>query len=131
MALAQPVNKLTKYDIIAILLILVISFSFIAYFFISDKANATGFEIYVDGKLHSSYKFSQLKNGQIIELTTNYGYNKFMYENNSVTCIETDCKDKLEIKSGKIKKVNQILVCMPHKLIVQITGKNNIDKISY
>ena len=131
MALAQPVNKLTKYDIITIVLILVISFSFISYFFISDKANATGFDIYVDGNLHSSYKFSQLKNGQIIELNTEYGYNKFIYENNSVMCIETDCKDKLEIKTGKIKKVNQILVCMPHKLIVQITGKNNIDGISY
>lgn len=131
MALAQPVNKLTKYDFSVILLILFISFSFIIYNLVFDYGNATGFDIFVDGKLHSSYKFSNLKNGEIIEISTEFGNNKFIYQNNSVMCIETDCKDKLEMKAGKIKKVNQLLVCMPHKLIVQINGKNNLDGISY
>ena len=129
--LAQPVNKLTIYDIILIVTVLVISLTLITASFFTNKGNATGFEIYVDGRLHSVYSFSTLNNGEIIEIQTEYGYNKFLYKNNSIKCIDTDCKDKIELKAGTIYKVNQILVCMPHKLTVQILGKNNIDGISY
>ncbi len=129
--MAQPVNKPTKYDILTILIIIVISFSCIILLFITNKQKATGFDIFVDGKLYSSYEFSNLKNGEIIEVHTDYGYNKFLYTDKSIKCIETNCKDQLELQVGSIKKVNQILVCMPHKLTVQITGKNNIDGISY
>ena len=129
--LAQPVNKLTKYDIALILTILIVSFSLIITSFFTNTGNATGFEIHVDGEIHSVYSFSDMKNGEIIEIKTMYGYNKFIYKNNSVECIDTDCKDKIELKAGPISKVNQIIVCVPHKLTVQIVGKSNLDGISY
>lgn len=131
MALAQPVNKLTKYDIITIILLLIISVSSILYFYLFNTEKATGVDIFVDGKLYSSYSFAELKDGETIEIHTEYGYNKFLFKNKSIICTDTDCKDKLEVKTGAIKKVNQILVCVPHKLTVQITGKNRLDGISY
>lgn len=129
--LALPVSKPTKADIILIVTVLLISVVSVIFLFVFDLGNATGFEITVDGKLHSAYSFAELKNGEIIEIKTEYGYNKFLYENNSIKCIETDCKDKIEMKSGAISKTNQVLVCLPHKLTVQITGKNTIDAVSY
>ena len=131
MDLALPVNKPTKADIILITLVLILSVTAILFSVFSDVRNATGFEIKVDGKLHSSYSFSSLKNGEIIEIHTQYGYNKLICENNSIKCIETDCKDKIELKAGAITKTNQILVCLPHRLTVQITGKTGIDVVSY
>ena len=129
--LVQPVNKPTKADIVLIITIFLISVSIIILSSVSSSGTATGFEITVNGKLHSSYSFAELKNGEIIEIKTEYGYNKFLYKNNSIRCIDTDCKDKIELKSGAINKPNQVLVCLPHKLTVHITGKNNIDAVSY
>lgn len=131
MGLALPVSKPTKADVILIITILMISVFAIIFLFFSDFGKATGFEIQVDGKLHSSYSFTDLKNGEVIEIKTQYGYNRFLYENNSIKCIDTDCKDKLEIKTGVISKANQVLVCLPHRLTVHIVGKRHIDAVSY
>ena len=131
MDLALPVNKLTKADIILIISIIFISIiMFVTLIFYSSE-KATGFEIKVDGKLHSVYSFSDLNDGEIIEIKTEYGYNKFLYENKSIKCIETDCKDKTELHVGSISKTNQIIVCLPHKLTVHILGENSIDAVSY
>ena len=129
--LALPVNKPTKADIILILSVSLISFLSIIFLLLFKFDNAYGFEIKIDGKLHSSYSFSELKNGEIIEIKTQYGYNKFLYQNQSIKCIDTNCKDKLEMKTGSISKTNQVLVCLPHKLTVQIVGKKEIDAVSY
>ena len=129
--LALLVSKPTKSDIILISVVLTISILSIIFLFFFKFDNASGFEIRVDGQLHSSYSFSDLKDGDIIEIKTQYGYNKFLYENQSVRCIETNCKDRLEIKSGTISKTNQVLVCLPHKLTVHIIGNKQIDAVSY
>lgn len=129
--LALPVNKLTKADLILIFAVLIVSILSAISLLFFNLDNASGFEIRIDGKLHSTYSFSYLKNGETIEIKTQYGYNKFLYENGSIRCIDTDCKDKLEIKAGAIHKTNQILVCLPHKLTVQIIGNNQIDTVSY
>ncbi len=131
MDLALPVNKLTKADIILISLIVLFSLVFSVFISLYNSVEASGFEIRIDGKLHSKYMFSDLKDGEIIEISTEYGYNKFLYENKSIKCIDTDCKDKIELHSGSISKTNQTIVCLPHKLTVQITGQNSIDAVSY
>ena len=129
--LALPVNKLTKADII--LISSIVLFSIVVSIFISfhNSAEASGFEIRIDGELHSKYSFSDLDNGEIIEIKTEYGYNKFLYENKSIKCIDTDCADKIELHSASISKPNQMIVCLPNKLTVQITGQNSIDTVSY
>ncbi len=130
-ALALPVNKLTKADIILIAGIILFSVILILLMIFHTQGDANGFEIRIDGKLHSAYLFSDLKDGEYIEIKTEYGYNKFLYENKKIKCVETDCLDKTEIKSGTISKTNQILICLPHRLTVQITGQNSIDTVSY
>ena len=129
--LALPVNKLTKADIILIISVILLSVSSIFILLFIDYGEASGFEIKVDGKLHSTYNFSDLKDGEIIEIKTSYGYNKFLYENKSIKCIDSSCKDKIEIKPGAVSKPNQVLVCLPNRLTVNIIGKSQIDAVSY
>lgn len=129
--LAQPANKPTRADIILIILVLTLSVTAIIISSVSNRETGIGFEIIVNGKLHSSYSFADMKNGEIIEIRTEYGYNKFLYENSSIKCIETDCKDKTEQNAGAISKPDDVLICLPHKLTVHITGKKNIDALSY
>lgn len=129
--LVRLASKPTLYDIILIITVIIVCILSIISLIIFNTNNAQGVKITVDGKLYSTYSFNELKNGEIIEIKTKYGYNKFIYENRSIKCIYTDCSDKLEIYAGKISKPNQILVCMPHKLTVEIIGSNNLDGISY
>ncbi len=129
--MALPVNKPTRADIILIVSVLFISLFAIAILFVFGADNARGFEIKVDGRLHSSYSFSDLKDGDTIEIKTQYGYNKFLYEKQSIRCIESDCNDRLEINAGAIGKTNQVLVCLPHRLTVNIVGKDKIDAVAY
>ena len=131
MDLALPANKITKSDIILIISIVFIAVSIYISIAFYNSETATGFKIEIDGKLHSAYSFNDLKDGDTIEIKTEYGYNKFLYKNKVIKCIETDCTDKTEIYAGSINKPNQVLVCLPHKLIVYITGKDSIDAVSY
>ena len=129
--MALPVNKLTKSDIILIVSIIIISISLYISLIFLNSGKATGFAIEIDGRLHSVYSFSDLNEGDTIEIKTNYGYNKFLYKNQSVKCIETDCADKTELYSGYISSPNQVLICLPHKLTVYILGENAVDAVSY
>ncbi len=129
--LALPVNKLTKADIILVLCIVLVTVISVVFIAFCNTGEATGFEITVNGKLYATYSFSDLEDGEIIEIKTEYGYNKFLYKNKSIMCIETDCTDETELHAGSINKPNQVLICMPHKLTVHIIGKNSIDAVSY
>lgn len=129
--MALPVSKPTKADIILIIAVLSISIASVIFLLFFNFGNATGFEIRVDGVLHSSYSFADLEDGETIEVKTKYGYNKFLYENKSIKCIDTNCRDKIELKAGSINKTNQVLVCLPHKLTIHIVGNNQIDAVSY
>lgn len=39
---------------------------------------------------------------------------------------DSDCHYKICVKEGWISQAGKILVCLPHKLIINIEGKNNI-----
>ena len=39
---------------------------------------------------------------------------------------DADCRDKICVKEGWIPHGGQLIVCLPHKLIINIEGKSNI-----
>lgn len=48
------------------------------------------------------------------------GSNKIKIENGSVWLVDADCPDRLCVKTGKIKMVGQSIICLPHRLVVEI-----------
>ena len=53
-------------------------------------------------------------------------------EDDSIGILDSDCRDKICIKSGFISKPGQLLVCLPHKLMIEIksnVNEKNIDII--
>ena len=43
---------------------------------------------------------------------------------------DADCPDKICVKEGWISQGGQLIVCLPHKLIISIEGKNNtVDSV--
>ncbi len=66
-----------------------------------------------------------------IKIGDNTEYNIINIRNGVVKVLEADCKNQVCIKDGIIVKVGEILVCLPHKLTIEIKGKNpDVDIMS-
>ncbi|MDO5398050.1 MAG: NusG domain II-containing protein [bacterium] len=55
----------------------------------------------------------------------NGGYNRIRVETGSISVIEADCPDRVCVNQGSIRNSMRPIVCLPHKLSITITGKDN------
>jgi len=46
-----------------------------------------------------------------------------LYDDGSIAFIESDCPDKICIRSGRLNKVGQSAACLPNKLLLKIVGE--------
>lgn len=125
-------HKITKTDITVIVVVLVlslISMVFLNTIIFADTGNMV--EIEVDGKPYAEYDFVSLISPKTIEINTEYGYNILEISKNGVKVIDADCKDKLDVKQGIICRTNESIICLPHRLIIKIKGKSDVDVVTY
>lgn len=119
-----------KLDIVIIISLLVLSF--VPYFlFIGDikNYNSTYVNINVDGKLYDNIPLSSFKGEKEIKIKSDDKLNTLKISNNTIHMLEANCNDSLCIKQGTISKVNQSIICLPHKLIIEIKGDTVDDQI--
>ena len=55
------------------------------------------------------------------------GSNILVIQGGSAWMEDADCPDKLCVKMGKISRTGQSIVCLPHKVTVEITGAGSPD----
>ncbi len=129
--------KVKKKDIILGITIIIIGL--ILMFVMKLYNNSQGDEVIikVDGKIYGKYS---LDKNQEIEIDTEYGHNTVCIENRKAYMKEADCPDGYCKHQGHISKGNQTIVCLPHKLVVEIKvndkssgdnaklGNNNVSK---
>lgn len=73
----------------------------------------------IDGELYREYS---LQENQTIEIREATGYNRLVIDQNSVKMLEADCPDQYCVKHAAITGTNETIVCLPHKLTVEIVG---------
>lgn len=81
----------------------------------------------IDGELYGEYS---LQEDQSIEIQGTSGYNRLVIIHNSVKMLEADCPDQYCVKHAAITNTNETIVCLPHKLTVEIVGDaadNQVD----
>lgn len=76
-------------------------------------------EIRVDGKVTAAYSLSE---NRTVEIQGAGGVNLLVIENGEVYMKDADCPDSLCVKQGKISMKGQSIICLPHKVVVEITG---------
>jgi hypothetical protein len=112
-----------------ILIVLLISLSFIPELVFSVIANknykGTYIEITIEGKLYKKINLSEHSGEEEFNIKTENGYNLIKIKDQSVAIIEADCPDKICERPGFISKPGQSLVCLPHKLMVEVKGYDN------
>lgn len=120
---------LKKCDILLIIFLVILSFLpyFIFLKFINKNYKSTYAEIKVNGELFKNIPLSSHSGANSFIIKTAHGNNKVLITNDSISITEADCSDALCIKQGSIKKVGQTLICLPHKIIIEIKGEESDD----
>ena len=112
----NKIKKKTLFDFVLVASIAVIA---IVLFIVMNlgSSQATRVRVSVDGV--SIGEFSLYENRQIV---LNDGTNTLAIENGCAYMISADCHDETCIRSGKINRTGQRIVCLPNKIVVEAIG---------
>ena len=80
--------------------------------------------IKVDGEVYGRYSLDE---DQVIEVQEGDFYNRVRIEDGKAYMEEADCPDGYCEEQGKINNRTQTIVCLPHKLVVEIEEVENSD----
>jgi hypothetical protein len=117
-----------KKDLFLIIIIMITSVFFIITSVIKKGTSPNTVKITISGLEYASYS---LYNDREVEISNGYGNNKIVINNGMVFISEADCPDKYCVKHKPISKSGESVICLPHKLVVEITGENDVvDDIS-
>ncbi|MBP2031871.1 hypothetical protein J2Z42_000536 [Clostridium algifaecis] len=114
--------------IIAIIIVLLVIISTVGLFAYKNHSNTSDkiATIKQNGKIIKTIDLNNVSGTQ--EFTIKYNgihYNKIKVEKGKIAIIDADCPDKVCVKTGWLSETGQSSVCLPHKLIVSIEGKNS------
>ncbi|MCH3963231.1 MAG: NusG domain II-containing protein [Clostridium sp.] len=79
-----------------------------------------------DGKTIKNVDLNKVNNTE--EFIVKYKgthFNKVKMQKGKISIEDADCPDKICVKTGWISEPGQSIVCLPHKLIIEITGKDS------
>lgn len=107
-----------KTDLLLVVLALVAAAG-IWLFYSAGAEKGKGVEITVDGE---SEAFLSLDKDDSVRIETEGGYNVITVQDGKVFITEADCRDQICVDHKKIEKIGETIVCLPHKLVVEITG---------
>ncbi len=118
-----------RNDIIIGVVALLVALAFYLFFSLT-KSDGSKVEITVQGEVYETLELSQ---DQSFLITLENGeYNTVVIEDGYVRMSEADCPDKLCVKHNKIHYNHETIVCLPHKVVVEIVNgeANTVDLIA-
>lgn len=126
---------MTKADKLLIVIVILLSLASLIYI------NRQGFSdgdkyvsIQYNGKEIKKVIFDKKIIGTTIPIKTELGYNLIEIGDEKVRVLEADCPDQIDVKQGWISNVGETLICLPHRLVVEIKGlptSDEVDIINY
>ncbi len=108
--------KFNRNDIIltaAVLLVAVVVF--LAFLF--NMQGGQNAQISVDGEIVCTLKLTEETEK---EIETKWGKNTVWVKDGQVSVIFADCRDKICQNHRSISKTGETIVCLPHKMVVEI-----------
>lgn len=109
-----------KKDFILIIAVLIIAGVMMLFMQLGNKAGET-VSIKINGEKYGEYPVNK---NTVIDIENEMGKNKIIIENGRVYMDSADCPDKYCIEHKPIENMNETIVCLPHKLVVEITSDN-------
>lgn len=85
-------------------------------------------KIRISGELYGTYDLNQ---NQTIRIQNPYGSNTLSIQSGTVSMTESDCRNQICVQTGPIEAPGQMIVCLPHELIAEITAFSDSVAPSY
>ncbi len=121
-------RKKRKADIVLIVLLLVLCVVIFGVIQIFVKKDGDIAVVKVDGRI---VRELNLKTDNVVEVGGYQGgINRIETKDGKVRMTTADCPDELCVKTGWINKTGETIVCLPHRVVVEIQGKSEgVDSI--
>lgn len=106
----------------ALLILIVVGAAIVGtvMWFVRNSETADKVTVKVDGNV--VYSDSINKDTEFEAKGYNGGYNRVRVKDGKVSVTEADCPDKVCINSGEKQKSGDTIVCLPHRVVVEIEG---------
>ena len=78
----------------------------------------------IDGQVYKELSLNVNTKLEIDAAVGADGYNFLVIENGYAYMKDADCTDKICVHQGRISKVGETIVCLPHKVVIEIKGEN-------
>lgn len=128
-------KKADKYILISIFLLLFIStIGIYGYQKFSPNGAGTTAVITQNGKAIYTIELDKVKESYDFTIENEQGqYNTIYVEPGSIKISDANCPDKLCVQTGTLSKINDISVCLPHGLFVEIKDgvESEIDLLAH
>ena len=112
-----------KFDILLISVLIAVGAAVLLFAFLNGQGGAY-VQIKVDGRVTA---VCPLAENRTVTINGINGTNLLVIENGEAYIGEADCPDKLCVNQGKISMTGQSVICLPHRIVVEITGEEQKD----
>lgn len=113
-------------DIVLLLLLVVLSFLPVIIFSYANATSGVEFNtavVSVDGEELHRFELKDDGEREIYTYSNDHGHeNQIVREGTVVYMIEASCADQLCVRQGEVKRVGETIVCLPHRLLVEINS---------
>lgn len=119
-----------KKDMIIIIIVLAVAEMMALVMNLGQGKNGGTVRIMIDGEECGTYSLSE---DTTIEVENAFGYNRIVLEQGEVSMVQADCPDQYCVEHNAISKTNETIVCLPHKLVVEVlesSEENGIDSVA-
>ncbi len=120
----MKINKKTRNDIILVAVILVIAAAGLLITNLTRQEGST-VVVKIDGEQTQSYSLYENRTVEIITGKNNEFSNTLVIENGKAFISQADCPDKICQEHRAISYSGETIVCLPHKIVIEITEKQS------
>lgn len=114
-----------KWDALLILFLLILSCLPIAIFGQPAQASGIYAEVTIDGELYKRIPLTAHHGHDEMDIHTKYGNNTVVVEDETIAITDADCPDRICVSMGKASKPGNIIVCLPHKLVIEVKSSTD------
>ncbi len=107
-----------KGDFVLIFLMLFMAGALFCLNFFGDKGQGGTVTVTIDGEVYGNYDMAY---DQEIVINEGDGNNRFEIKDGVVTMMEANCPDQYCVKHAPIHKEGETIVCLPNKVVLEIT----------
>ena len=102
-----------KGDILLICAVLILAAAGLVFMNLGGRKSGGTLTVTVGGEVYADYALSE---DQEVSLDIDGWHNRFQIKDGKVSMLEADC-----VEHAAIDKVNETIVCLPHKVVLEIT----------